>query len=1067
MLLVYNNIKPVIYEPNSEKQVDFKTGMPPHNKPHVIEQQLLDSLKEISDYKYALDASSIVAITDNKGIIKYANDNFCKISKYTEAELIGQDHRIVNSGHHPHEFMHNLWATISKGEIWKGEIKNKAKDGTYYWVDTTIVPFLNKNKKPYQYVSIRTDITPRKEAEEQIRSLNAELSKRVEEQSLLLIEANREMNRLFDKINEVFFSIDIINNRFLQISSSCEKVYGYSREEFIANTNLWKQVILEDDLPLIAENDTKLSRGEKLLNLYRIKHKNGNIKWLEARVTPELSEDKKLVRIDGVCYDVTERQLARKTIWDANTALKLSEDKFKKLFDTSREGLIIGKPDGTLLEVNDAICNMLGYTRNELLKLNRMDITLRDDTETNAAVETRKNTGTYSGRMKLIHKDGRIVQTEISSSLFSNQIGETFSYVCIRDITDKLKAEEELRNSEKRFRSLIDNTTDIIALTDQTGKIQYISPSFEKVTGYTVNERMGKSPFENIHPDDLEHVTQLFKEVISTSGQTVKAEWRQKFKDGGWRWMEGVAINMMSDPVVNAIVHTFREITQRKEAEQKLEAANRELNKLFNSISEVLYSASRNPYKLIQMSDSCEKLYGYTPADFFNDEYLWKKLIFPEDRYIIDELNEKLEKREKATGRYRIYHKNGSVRWIEASLTPTFDANGKLTRIDGVNRDITEEKEKEERLLLSEKRFRALIEKGNDGIALLDKDWTLTYLSPAVKTVTGYEIDEIIGHSLMELMHPDEIESNVALLNTIFKEPGASVQDRFRLLHKDGTWRWIEASATNQLADPAVNAVVGNYREITDRKKAEEQLAALSMELEKKVEERTAQLQEANKSLQLFSYAVAHDLRSPLRIVSGYARVLANDYGAKLDPDAQNLLNVIVGHSKLMGQLITDLLSLSQVSRAEMTTEPVDMNKLVNEVLSNIKEAETDLTANISIEDLGSCICDASMIKQVWFNIISNAIKYSRKNPAPVIQIGSKLENGTRTFYVSDNGVGFDMQNAGKLFEVFQRLHNKTDFEGNGIGLAISQRIIHKHGGKIWAEAKTDAGATFYFTIPQ
>src|SRR5204863_289466 len=159
------------------------------------EEKIRNTLKEISDYKYALDESSIVAITDEKGIIKHANDNFCKISKYFIDELIGQEHRIINSGYHSKEFIRNLWVTIANGKIWRGELKNKAKDGTIYWVDTTIIPFLNEQGKPYQYVAIRADITQRKSQEEQIRSLNEELEKKVEDRTLMLREALLQLEK--------------------------------------------------------------------------------------------------------------------------------------------------------------------------------------------------------------------------------------------------------------------------------------------------------------------------------------------------------------------------------------------------------------------------------------------------------------------------------------------------------------------------------------------------------------------------------------------------------------------------------------------------------------------------------------------------------------------------------------------------------------------------------------------------------------------------------------------------------------------------------------------------------
>jgi light-regulated signal transduction histidine kinase (bacteriophytochrome) len=254
--------------------------------------------------------------------------------------------------------------------------------------------------------------------------------------------------------------------------------------------------------------------------------------------------------------------------------------------------------------------------------------------------------------------------------------------------------------------------------------------------------------------------------------------------------------------------------------------------------------------------------------------------------------------------------------------------------------------------------------------------------------------------------------------------------------------------------------------DITQRKNIEEDIKALNESLELKVKERTAELENSNKELEAFGYSVSHDLRAPLRIINGYGQLLINDCADKLNEEENECLQVIMNSTTRMGQLIDDLLNLSHLGRAALMKKRVNMNDLVKEVIGELKAGD-HCTAEIILNELPCSDCDPNLTKQVWTNLISNAIKYSRKSDHPHIEIGIQDHNGSHAYYVKDNGAGFEMKFAGKLFEVFQRLHHTSEYEGTGVGLAITHRIISKHGGKIWAEAKVDEGATFYFTLPE
>jgi PAS domain S-box-containing protein len=255
--------------------------------------------------------------------------------------------------------------------------------------------------------------------------------------------------------------------------------------------------------------------------------------------------------------------------------------------------------------------------------------------------------------------------------------------------------------------------------------------------------------------------------------------------------------------------------------------------------------------------------------------------------------------------------------------------------------------------------------------------------------------------------------------------------------------------------------------DVTQIKEAQIELTRKNDELELKVQERTAQLSELNKQLESFSYSVSHDLRAPLRAISGYSAILKEDYAAVINDEGFNkAADVVIANAVRMDKLISDLLDFSKLERKELTSSLVDMNKLVKEILDELTAQEPSRKIDISMECLEATWGDSSLLRQVWINLLSNALKYSRKKEFTKIEIRCKQEGNMVGYTVSDNGAGFDMQYAEKLFGVFQRLHKTTDFEGTGVGLALVKSIVQRHGGKIWAEAKEGKGANFHFTLP-
>jgi PAS domain S-box-containing protein len=384
-------------------------------------------------------------------------------------------------------------------------------------------------------------------------------------------------------------------------------------------------------------------------------------------------------------------------------------------------------------------------------------------------------------------------------------------------------------------------------------------------------------------------------------------------------------------------------------------------------------------------------------------------------------------------------------------------------------REIAERRKAEEELRRSEERFRLLVQNNSDVISVFDARGVILYQSPSIEWVLGHGPGDRIGESLFEsqMVHPEDLTRTRDFFNEVHANPSANVTAEFRLRHADGSWRYIEAIGKNLLHDPAVRGIIANYRDVTERKRNEEEIRQLNEGLEQRIRDRTAQLAEANKELESFSYSVSHDLRSPLRHIGGFAEMLRNRAVSSLDETSLRYLNTILGSVEHAGALVDDLLAFSRMGRAEMRHTLVDMNRLVATALDDLKlETEgRDITWKVGV--LPEVRGDPSMLRLVVGNLLSNAVKYTRTRDRAVIEVGSIYDEQEIIFFVRDNGVGFDVQYSDKLFGVFQRLHGAEEFEGTGIGLASVRRIVNRHGGRAWADGRPGRGATFYFSLPR
>jgi PAS domain S-box-containing protein len=379
--------------------------------------------------------------------------------------------------------------------------------------------------------------------------------------------------------------------------------------------------------------------------------------------------------------------------------------------------------------------------------------------------------------------------------------------------------------------------------------------------------------------------------------------------------------------------------------------------------------------------------------------------------------------------------------------------------------DLTEQKRLEQQLRYQEMMLREAAELAHVGGWGFDPvtgqgDWTPeTARIHGLPSATVTTVTDGLGFYSGE--DRVRIEAAVAEAST----RGTPYDLELRLTAADGKQKWVRAICRPIIDNGKVVRVRGSFQDITDRKRAETEIRQLNTELERRVRDRTAELEVSNKELESFSYSVSHDLRAPIRHIAGFTRMVLDMCGPQLPAESRGHLEQVERAARRMGQLVDDLLAFSRLGRQPVRRQPVDARRLVEDCLNEVLHSVEGRQIETQVGDLPQCEADLGLLRQVWLNLLANAVKYSAKSDPAVIEIGATSTPEGIVYFVKDNGVGFDMRYVHKLFGVFQRLHRAEDFEGTGIGLALVQRIVHRHGGRVWAEAELNKGAKFSFTL--
>ncbi|MGV8058508.1 MAG: PAS domain S-box protein [Smithellaceae bacterium] len=632
----------------------------------------------------------------------------------------------------------------------------------------------------------------------------------------------------------------------------------------------------------------------------------------------------------------------------------------------------------------------------------------------------------------------------------------------------KKKSDEKLTGGkDSHYRILLENTMDVVKALDGKGVILYLTPSVKPVLGYLPEEMIGLNSTDFIHREDRTS----WEEALGRARQTpdiagASVEVRVLHKDGSWRFMERIVKFLDEPPDAPMFVVSSRDITERKRSENALRESEERYRYLAENTKDLFWIMDARSQKMIYLSPNEERFNGYTneetvgmsPAEFVTPE---GAAIFFENAVKAVEVAMSGQPFGVKPFEVALTRKDGSTIWVEATMSANLDKEGIVATIQGVSRDISERKKAEEALRESEERYRLLAENMTDFIFLTEiPSMKHLYVTSSVEKITGYSPEEFLALPDGAVAYPEEqtrIREIIARSKESIDSDGFSDLPlmEWRLRHKDGRLVWMESIANWIRNDSGtIVAIQSVHRDITERKKAEEALAL-----------RTADLARSNADLEHFAYIASHDLQEPLRMVASFTELLARRYKGKLGQDADEFIAFAVDGANRMKQLINDLLAYSRVGTSGKTFATVDCAVVFQHAVANLAVAIEESHATVKSDPLPTVMGDDVQLTQLFQNLIANAIKF-RGQDNPVIEVSAGKQSGKWLFSVRDNGIGIEQQHFERIFDVFQRVHNRKEYPGTGIGLAICKRIVEKHGGRIWVTSEFGRGSAFSFTLP-
>jgi PAS domain S-box-containing protein len=666
-----------------------------------------------------------------------------------------------------------------------------------------------------------------------------------------------------------------------------------------------------------------------------------------------------------------------------------------------------------------------------------------------------------------------------------------------QDITER----ERAMDVRRRLAAVVESSDDAIISKTLEGTITAWNPGAEKLFGYSSSEAVGK-PMRMLFPSECMNEESDILARIGCGERVDHFESVWVRKDS-----KKISVSATVSPIKDrsgAIVGAStiaRDITERQQAEQTVKESLATSKAALKELADQKFALDQ--HAIVAVTDVQGTITYVNEKFCVISQYSKEELIGQNHRILNSGHHSKefFQQMYNTIADGKVWHgeiknraKDGSIYWVDTTIVPFVGGDGKPRQYVAIRADITERKSAGEalaglalelsrqatELVRSQQALEAqtlmlqsVLDGISEGLVAADEEGKFVLWNPAAEKIVGLGAANVSSEEWTEhygLFLPDTVTRFPAEQNPLARaiRGEASTAEMFVRNPALEKGVWIEASASPlKNKDGAPRGGVVAFRDITQSRADEREIRKLNDELEQRVVERTAQLETANKELEAFSYSVSHDLRAPLRHIGGFSKLLAEEFGSTLDPTAQHYLDRIQSGTQKMGLLVDELLALARVGRQALNRQAISLNSIVEEVIAILKPESEGRQVEWVISNLPLVQCDPVLVKQIFQNLLANALKFTRGRAPSIIEISHRenTDDGQRVYMVRDNGIGFNMKYVDKLFGVFQRLHRAEDFEGTGVGLATAQRIVQKHGGRVWAEGEVDKGAAFYFTL--
>ncbi len=748
-----------------------------------------------------------------------------------------------------------------------------------------------------------------------------------------------------------------------------------------------------------------------------------------------------------VWQDVTE-------IRRAERALAESEDRFRRNFDQSPVGAALLLPDFTLLRANTSLCLMLGYPEDELKGMKFPEYTHPDDVGMDLRLATELAAGAidqYELDKRFIGRDGAVVWGHLSVRYIRDAEGRVMYLLpMVQDITERKRAEEALRESEERLR-LAKACAGIgtwewhlqAAESGESGdRVRLLDPDLGEVG---VDDWRGA-----VYPDDLERV-EAERDAALARGEQFELEFRYDDGSGEIRWMRvlGGGVFDGTGRLVR-VLGVNLDITAQKRAEEALRESEARYRRFVDDDITGLFVSAPDG-RLLDCNPAFARMFGFASAEEARSSSAMETYVEPGERdRLLDRLRR--DRRLENEERFRRRRDGANIQVVE-NLIGDFDEAGELVRIRGYIRDDTQRYLAEAALREREQTLQGIFRAAPVGIGMVSHR-VITQANDQLCRMTGYTRDELIGQDARMFYPSDEAYDYVGREKyaQILADGVGAVETRWRT--KDGVVQDILLSSSPIDLSRPHEDVVFNALDITRLHESERALESYMDDL-----------QRSNEELQRFAYVASHDLQEPLRSIVSFSQLLERRYRGQLDQDADDYIAFIVEGGIRMQRLIADLLQLSRVETTARQLEPTDAGEVVADALRLMDASVREAGATIEVGEMPTVLADAAQLAQVFTNLVSNALKYRREGVPPEVRISAERRDGMVEFAVRDNGIGIEEEYFDRIFVIFQRLHNRKEYEGTGIGLAIVKKIVERHGGRIRVESTPGEGSTFSFTL--